>query len=36
MPRESGEPTQVADVDTNLPLVGTADNDAATDINVPR
>jgi hypothetical protein len=28
MPRESGEPAQVADVDTNPPLVGTADNDA--------
>ena len=33
MPRESGEPAQVADVDTNPPLVGTVDSDAATDIN---
>jgi hypothetical protein len=38
MSRESGKPAQVADVDTNPPLVGTTDNYAAiyTDINVPR
>jgi hypothetical protein len=29
-------PVQVADVDTNPPLEGMADNDAATDLNVSR